>query len=199
MVKEDIEQINEIDHEAFPTQWPPSNYQQELNNKIAFYLVAYDDTRAVDGKPGLPKKQSGFFARLFSQKNRHPNSESLPPEQRYLVGFSGIWMLAGEAHVTNLAVRREYRGKGLGELLLIATVDLATDLKASFMTLEVRTSNLVAQKLYSKYGFVEMGMRRGYYLDNHEDAIIMSTDMLDAPAFQAHIRELREALKKKLA
>jgi ribosomal-protein-alanine N-acetyltransferase len=199
MVKEDVEQVNEIDHEAFSTQWPPANYQQELNNKIAHYLVAYDDTKTSDTQPISLKKHPNFFARLFSPKSRHPKPESPPPEQLYIIGFSGIWMLADEAHVTNLAVRRQYRGKGLGELLLIATVDLATDLQASFMTLEVRASNLVAQSLYSKYGFVEMGVRRGYYLDNHEDAIIMSTDTLDSPVFQEHIRELREALKKKLS
>lgn len=199
MVKEDIEQVNEIDHEAFPTQWPPANYQQELNNKLAHYLVVYDDTKTIDAQPISPKKHSSFFARLFSRQNRRLRPESPPPEQRYIIGFSGIWMLADEAHVTNLAVRRQYRGKGLGELLLIATIDLATDLKASFMTLEVRASNLVAQSLYSKYGFVEMGVRRGYYLDNHEDAIIMSTDTLDSPVFQERIRELREALKKKLS
>lgn len=107
-------------------------------------------------------------------------------------------MMVDEAHITNLAVRTEYRGKGIGELLLLATIDLANELKARFMTLEVRVSNLVAQSLYSKYGFVQMGVRRGYYLDNHEDAAIMSTDMLTSPSFQEHIRELRETLRKKL-
>jgi ribosomal-protein-alanine N-acetyltransferase len=198
MVKEDTEQVNEIDHEAFPSQWPPANYRQELQNKIAHYLVACDDTKTVVIPPPLPKKQFSFLSRFFVRQNRHLPTESPPPEHRYIVGFSGIWMLAGEAHVTNLAVRRQYRGKGLGELLLIATIDLASELKASFMTLEVRASNLIAQSLYSKYGFVQMGVRRGYYLDNREDAIIMSTDMLDSPSFQEQVRQLREALIKKL-
>jgi [ribosomal protein S18]-alanine N-acetyltransferase len=199
MVKEDIEQVNEIDHEAFPSQWPPANYQQELQNKVAHYLVAYDDTKTVDIPPAPPKKQFSFLSRFFLRQNRRFPTESPPPEHRYVIGFSGIWMLAGEAHVTNLAVRRLYRGHGLGELLLLATIDLASELKASFMTLEVRASNLVAQSLYSKYGFVQMGVRRGYYLDNREDAIIMSTDTLDSPSFQEHIRQLRETLAKKLA
>src|SRR4030042_6425226 len=108
-------------------------------------------------------------------------------------------MMADEAHLTNIAVRRQYQGKGLGELLVIATIDLAVELKASFMTLEVRASNLVAQNLYHKYGFVQMGIRRGYYLDNREDAIIMSTDSISAESFQAQIRESREALTKKLS
>jgi len=95
-------------------------------------------------------------------------------------------------------VHRQYQGKGLGELLLIASIDLAAELKASFMTLEVRASNLVAQSLYSKYGFIQMGVRRGYYLDNREDAIIMSTDSISSESFQAQVRELRETLAKKL-
>jgi ribosomal-protein-alanine N-acetyltransferase len=95
-------------------------------------------------------------------------------------------------------VRQEYQGRGLGELLLIATIDLARELKASMMTLEVRVSNLVAQNLYGKYGFAKAGLRRGYYLDNHEDAVIMSTENINEPAFQAQIGKLREALARKL-
>ncbi|MHB8104195.1 MAG: ribosomal protein S18-alanine N-acetyltransferase [Dehalococcoidales bacterium] len=199
MVKEDIEQDNEIDHEAFPTQWPPANYRQELQNKIAHYIVACDNTKTVDVSPTPPHRKSIFFKwRLPWQKPRH-TPENSPPNPFYIVGFSGVWMMVDEAHVTNIAVRRQYQGKGLGELLLIATIDLSNDLKASFMTLEVRASNLVAQNLYSKYGFVQMGVRRGYYLDNREDAIIMSTATLNTPAFQEHVRQLREALAKKLA
>ena len=118
--------------------------------------------------------------------------------RQYIVGFSGIWVLVDEAHITNIALRQEYQGKGLGELLLIATIDLSMTLKASMMTLEVRASNLVAQKLYSKYGFTQMGVRRGYYLDNREDAVIMSTESITAPSFQAQLKQLRETLAKKL-
>jgi ribosomal-protein-alanine N-acetyltransferase len=198
MVKEDIDQVNAIDHEAFPTQWPPSNYRQELNNKIAHYLVVYDDAKTVKIPDALLLKKPGIFSRLLFWK-KEKTSPEIPPSQQEIIGFSGIWMMADEAHITNLAVRHAYRGKGIGELLLLATIDLAIEFKARFMTLEVRASNLVAQSLYSKYGFVQMGVRRGYYLDNHEDAVIMSTDMLASPSFQEHIRQLRETLKKKLA
>ena len=132
---------------------------------------------------------------------RKERTAVLPPDnepQCVIAGFSGIWMMAGEAHVTNLAVKREYRGKGLGEYLLLATYDLAQTQNATFMTLEVRASNIVAQALYNKFGFVEMGVRKGYYLDNHEDAVIMSTEMLNSQAYQEKIRKLRETLQKKL-
>ena len=120
------------------------------------------------------------------------------PPRLYIAGFSGIWMMADEAHITNIAVRQEYRGKGIGGLLLIATIDLAHQLNASFLTLEVRTSNSAAQKLYARYGFARTGLRRGYYLDNKEDAVIMSTETFASPVFQARVRELRETLSAKL-
>jgi len=202
IVKEDLEQVNEIDCEAFPTQWPPPNYRQELQNKIAHYVIASDDTRTITF-PAKPPKNRFDLTKWLTPWNRRqspPTANSAAPITRqYIVGFSGLWMMADEAHVTNLAVRREYRGKGLGELLLLASIDLATELKANFMTLEVRASNLIAQSLYRKYGFVHMGVRRGYYLDNHEDAIIMSTDSISSESFQSLIKELREALKEKLA
>jgi ribosomal-protein-alanine N-acetyltransferase len=76
---------------------------------------------------------------------------------------------------------------------------MSLELEARVMTLEVRASNQVAQNLYSKYGFVEMGRRRGYYLDNREDAVIMSTESIAAETFQQHLNDLRQALRQKLA
>ena len=106
--------------------------------------------------------------------------------------------MADEAHITNIAVRQKYQRRGLGELLIIATIDLAQELKASMMTLEVRASNTVAQSLYRKYGFVEVGVRRAYYVDNREDGIIMSTENITSESFQTRLRQLREALAIKL-
>lgn len=199
MVREDITQVNEIDHEAFPTQWPPANYRQELQNRLARYLVVYDDSRTADIPPA--KSKTGLLrlaSRLMPWLKRTDTSRA-PLPQQYIAGFSGIWMMVDEAHITNLAVRKEYQGKGIGGLLLIATIDLAREIKASFLTLEVRASNLTAQKLYSRYGFTQTGQRRGYYLDNREDAIIMSTESIASPAFQANLQQLRESLSRKLS
>ncbi|HTY82112.1 MAG TPA: ribosomal protein S18-alanine N-acetyltransferase [Dehalococcoidales bacterium] len=189
--KEDLEQVNEIDREAFPTQWPPPNYKQELQNKIAHYIVATDDSRAVDPEVA----GQSFMQRLM------PWLKPAAPEEKprlYIAGFAGIWMLVDEAHITNIAVRKEYRGKGIGGLLLIATFDLAAELSASFLTLEVRASNEVAQKLYERYGFTKAGLRRAYYLDNREDAIIMSTAAISSAEVQERMSALRESLKIKL-
>jgi ribosomal-protein-alanine N-acetyltransferase len=200
MVKEDLDQVNKIDHEAFPSQWPPANYRQELQNKIAHYIVAYDDTRTADSPAAPPHPRFNLISLLmpWSRRRRLQNAPTSPVSLQYIIGFSGFWMMADEAHLTNIAVRRQYHGKGLGELLLLASIDLAGKLKASFLTLEVRASNLAAQSLYRKYGFMQMGIRRGYYLDNREDAVIMSTDTINSESFQTQIRQLREALASKL-
>ena len=199
MMEDDLAQVNEIDREAFPTQWPPANYRQELQNKIAHYLVTCDATRRITPVPPDGKKNGDLITRLMPwKKERAAVLPAVPEPQLYIAGFCGIWMMAGEAHITNIAVRQEYRGRGLGEHLLIATYDLASSLEASFMTLEVRASNIVAQGLYNKYGFTEMGVRKGYYLDNREDAIIMSTESISSESYRERIRKLREALAKKL-
>jgi len=201
MVKEDLNQVNQIDREAFPTQWPPPNYRQELQNRLAHYIVACDDSKTVEAPEKKPRKGLFGLASRVMPWSRHsstPDEVPSPVVKEYIVGFSGIWVLVDEAHITNIAVRQQYHGQGLGELLLIATIDLSGELKASMMTLEVRASNLVAQKLYSKYGFKQVGIRRGYYLDNHEDAVIMSTESITAPSFLSKLEELRVALAKKL-
>ncbi len=198
MTREDLGQVNKIDIEAFPTQWPPANYRQELQNKLAHYIVAVDDSRTAEAPPVKPAKGLiGLVSRLMPWP-KHAGNGRAPNIQQFIVGFSGIWLLVDEAHITNIAVQRQYQGKGIGELLLIATIDLSRELKASIMTLEVRQSNTVAQNLYGKYGFKQAGIRRGYYLDNHEDAIIMSTESIMSPAFRARLEELRKALAAKL-
>jgi [ribosomal protein S18]-alanine N-acetyltransferase len=193
----DLPQVNEIDREAFPTQWPAPNYHHELQNRVAYYIVLCDDTRQAPTAetPPRPGKFARLLKRLFSGDGA-PSAETSTPQ--YIVGFSGIWMMAGEAHITNIAVRPEYQGRGLGEMLFIATIDLALHLNAAFLTLEVRVSNLVAQRLYEKYGFTRTGLRRSYYLDNHEDAVIMSTEVIASPAFQERFKKLRDDLARKL-
>lgn len=90
-----------------------------------------------------------------------------------IVGYGGMWMVLNEAHVTNVGVLPEYRGEGIGELIMRSLIAIAKDNGAEKMTLEVRKSNYVAQNLYSKLGFEPCGIRRGYYVDNKEDAVIM--------------------------
>jgi ribosomal-protein-alanine N-acetyltransferase len=90
-----------------------------------------------------------------------------------IVGYAGIWLILDEGHVTNVAVDPDYRGRRLGERLMRALMTLCAAQGISRMTLEVRVTNYVAQHLYRKLGFQDAGIRRGYYTDNQEDALIM--------------------------
>lgn len=90
-----------------------------------------------------------------------------------VIGYAGMWLILDEGHITNIAVHPEYRGIGAGKLLLEALIEICRIESINSITLEVRKSNIVAQSLYKKYGFVEEGIRKEYYGDNREDAIIM--------------------------
>lgn len=90
-----------------------------------------------------------------------------------VIGYGGMWIIADEAHITNIAIAPNYRGKRWGEKLLVTMKDHAAKQGATAMTLEVRTSNVVAQRLYKKLGFDKTGIRPKYYSDNGEDALIM--------------------------
>lgn len=90
-----------------------------------------------------------------------------------VVGYAGMWSVCGEGHITNIAVHPEYRGIGIGSLLIERLISISKEQGISCMTLEVRKSNLIAQRLYKKYGFQVSGIRKSYYSDNGEDAVIM--------------------------
>ena len=90
-----------------------------------------------------------------------------------IVGYVGVWFVVDEGHITNVAVHSDYRGKKIGDKLVKEMVKLCEESKLVSMTLEVRSSNTVAQNLYRKYGFKMGGIRKEYYSDNKEDAIIM--------------------------
>ena len=94
-------------------------------------------------------------------------------EGENIIGYCGTWIVIDEAHVTNIALLPDYRGKGLGELLLRNVMDVLRKLGAASMTLEVRVSNHIAQSLYQKLGFKPGGIRKNYYSDNNEDALVM--------------------------
>lgn len=98
-----------------------------------------------------------------------------------VVGYAGMWVVLDEAHVTNVAVHPDWRGRKVGERLMAALMEQARRLGATRMTLEVRASNHVAQSLYRKLGFRSSGIRPGYYTDTREDAVIMWLDPIPAP------------------
>ncbi|MFC1928405.1 ribosomal protein S18-alanine N-acetyltransferase [Chloroflexota bacterium] len=200
MRKEDVTQVTEIDREAFSTQWPPPNYQHELQKRLTYYIVACDDGKTVDkpgvsafaGKAGIASRLSQLFSYHRFFNNKLPLSSG-----HYVVGFAGFWILADEAHITSIAVREANRRRGIGELLIISGINLAMELKARIITLEVRASNVTARNLYTKYGFTQVGVRRGYYMDSREDGILMSTQDITFTVFQACLQQLKQAYARK--
>lgn len=113
---------------------------------------------------------------------------------RTVVAYAGVWLMVDEAHVTTFAVHPSWRRRGLGERLLLALLDLAVERGARSATLEVRLSNLPARRLYEKYGFRPVGVRPRYYTDDHEDALIMTTEPLDGTPMRERIAALRVRL-----
>ena len=109
-----------------------------------------------------------------------------------------MWILYDEAHVTTIGVEPSFRGRGLGELLLVAMFDEALRRAANWLTLEVRVSNEPAQTLYRKYGFAVQGTRKRYYSDNNEDALIMWSRSLQESAYQSELAKLRRELMDRL-
>ncbi|HZW83915.1 MAG TPA: ribosomal protein S18-alanine N-acetyltransferase [Candidatus Deferrimicrobium sp.] len=95
-----------------------------------------------------------------------------------VIGYMGLWVILDEAHITNVAIHPDYRNRRLGEVLIREVAWRCQGLGVLRMTLEVRVSNLSAQSLYTRLGFVSAGVRKGYYTDNQEDAIIMWKELL---------------------
>ena len=183
MTDADIAPVADVERESFPSMWPQTAYKRELANKLARYLVLTEQREA----PIEPPATGGLWGAL----RRFVGTEAAAGSHEYLIGFIGLWLMVGEAHIVTVAVRQRYRRKGIGERLVIAALDLAVESEQEVATLEVRASNEAAQQLYAKYGFARLGLRKRYYTDNNEDAVIMTTPDLVSDGFRARLNDLR--------
>jgi ribosomal-protein-alanine N-acetyltransferase len=168
MTEEDIPAVSKLDREVFPDMKMPTNFQNELKNCLARYVVACNNNLSITG---------------------NGNDD--------IVGYAGLWLMVGEAHVVNIAVNNAFRRQGLGELLLIALIEFSLSMCCNMLTLEVRQSNITAQKLYEKYGFTVRGVRRGYYTDNREDGVIMTVDNINGRDYKEVFKKLKSGYRKK--
>jgi ribosomal-protein-alanine N-acetyltransferase len=197
MVEGDIERVQEIERRSFTTPWSANTYRNELRNPSASrYIVARISPVQPPPREERAAARGGFLARLLPLLFRVPSDT--PPSPYPLIGYGGVWLSVDEGHITTIATAPEYRGRGVGELLLNGLIDQATDLGADMLTLEVRVSNTAAQRLYLKYGFRPAGRRTRYYTDNGEDALIMWTEPVRSPEYQAMLATLREQLYERL-
>jgi ribosomal-protein-alanine N-acetyltransferase len=178
---EDIPQVVQIDQSSFPTPWSPRTYQFEVTSRETSHMVVLEIQ-----EENAPEPKNWLTAFRSIWKAATP---------RLVVGYGGCWLIAGEAHISTIAVHPAYRRRKLGELLLIGMLQRAIHLNGEYSVLEVRESNLSAQTLYRKYGFEIVGRRKGYYRDNGEDALLMETRPLDkdyAQRLTASLEALRE-------
>jgi ribosomal-protein-alanine N-acetyltransferase len=197
----DIPQVLEIERESFPSMWPPTAFRRELQqNRLAHYIVIGERNPDAPGADEFDDDdlELGPIGRFLGEI-RHilagDDPVHLPaPDERpeLIVGFVGVWMLPDEAHIVTIAVRESHRRRGIGEMLLIAAIDLAREKVQSLVTLEVRVSNAAAIRLYEKYGFEEVGLRPRYYSDNREDAYILTAGGITSRAYTERLDALRE-------
>jgi len=204
MTMSDVPRVIEIERLAYPSTWPASAYRKELqDNRWAHYIVLRDkyfleEHSVIAQEPEESEKPRR--SRLFPLSLLPNRSGVTVPSQDIIsiIGFAGLWLMVDEAHITTIAIHPDYRRRGLGELLLVNLIDIAYTIGAKWVTLEVRVSNTTAQNLYRKYGFREAGVRRRYYSDNQEDALIMWTDEINSPSYKQKYLELKSTLLEKL-
>ncbi len=178
MQMSDLPTVAAIEQRIFSSPWSPHAFAYDLRRRReAHYLVARYLPWAL--REGAPVSDLG-------------------PIDRSIMGYAGAWFVIDECHIATLGVRPEWRGRGVGELLLSGLLQWAAGGGALYATLEVRVSNLVAQRLYAKYGLQVVGRRRRYYADNNEDALLMTTDQLGTPAYAALLDERQNALLARL-
>jgi ribosomal-protein-alanine N-acetyltransferase len=157
----DVATVQEIEREIFATPWPRNAYYRELASRSSAHYVVL--------------RQEGL-----ETPTRFRAAEMDPT----IIGYGGMWRMYDEAHVTTIGVRRDLHHRGYGRILFAGLVQAAYDMGAKWVTLEVRTTNDNAMRMYEGFGFKVIGRRKGYYTDNGEDAIVMWSDSIHSPRFR---------------
>ncbi|WP_088072583.1 ribosomal protein S18-alanine N-acetyltransferase [Gottfriedia luciferensis] len=143
-------------------------------SSVAFRIMKEEDLDQImvieKESFATPWTYDAFYNELYSNQFAHYVVAEVDEK---IIGYCGLWVIIDEGHITNIAILPDYRGVGLGEKLLRAVMETAKGLGAETLTLEVRVSNHVAKGLYRKLGFQDGGIRKSYYTDNFEDALVM--------------------------
>lgn len=151
---------------------------QALDEGLSFRLMTLEDipdVMIIDHDAfTLPWTEEAFLNEL---KLNHFARYMVMEYEGRTIGYAGMWTIVDEAHITNIALLGTYRGRKWGERLLDELMKTASFMGMERITLEVRVSNEVAKSLYIKKGFQPAGIRKGYYSDNGEDALIMWADL----------------------
>lgn len=134
---------------------------EDLNEVLEIEVLAF----------ATPWSRNSFLYELL--ENERALYLTAKNELGRVMGYVGMWIVLDEGHITNLAIHPDYRRHGVAHKIMTELLAVSKEKGIRYLTLEVRRSNTPAQELYQKMGFVHMGVRRKYYLDNNEDALIM--------------------------
>ena len=158
----DAAAIAELEKECFARPWSFESVLYDLTeNEKAVYVVAE-----------LAEGQAGAVEQVVADGDGQVSVSGAASGSR-ICGYAGMWIVAGEGQITNVAVTKTARRMHAATAILDELFELAADTGAESFTLEVRVSNEPAISLYKGFGFREAGVRKGYYEDNGEDALIM--------------------------
>ena len=133
-----------------------------------------------------------FFSELGQKKTRHYIVAAGPDDE--IFGYAGLMVHGEDAHITNVAVSPAHQAKRIGARMLLNVVHEARSRGARKITLEVRVTNWAAQRLYSWFGFRPVGIRRNYYAETGEDALVMMLDDARGDETTARLDQVRSAL-----
>ena len=175
MIQKDLHQVAVVEKDSFPELFPPTAFSKELKRQNSIFLVAELDESKKEASCFLPGQWNQHKANDETDKVYQNKYTGWTSGQSFIVGILGLWNMANEGHIVTLAVRRNYRNLGVGGSILHHCLRLCFEKSFINVTLEVRTSNKVAQSLYLKHGFKTVGVRKNYYTDDGEDALIMTT------------------------
>lgn len=179
----DVSMVIAIERLSFPTPWPASAFLYELRKTDSYYYVL---VKPAAGRSASPERGWRHWLRRISG----------PPEEGQVIGYVGFRFQGDAVHISTIAVHPDWRGEGLGELLLLTAMEKALKQQASRVTLEMRVSNNVARRLYHKYGFQPQGTLVKYYRDG-EDAQLMAVEVGNG-VYQARLARLRRMLEMRL-
>ncbi len=183
----DIQQVVAIDKVSFNPAWSPRSYAYEIAESNYSHMVVLEsiDENPANASPprhtpnGAMNSVTNPFKRFIKSLAPRSNVQRRGTGESTIVGYGGLWNIVDEAHISTIAIRPDARGRGWGELLLVGMIRKSIVLKAAYIVLEVRVSNVTAQNLYHKYQFTQWGIKPRYYHNNGEDAFDMRCDLSD--------------------
>ena len=137
-----------------------------------------------------------WSASLFLSEMSQRTSRSYLVARRAgeVVGYAGMMFMGVDAHITNIAVDPAFHGRKVGTRLLLTLITEALARACETISLEVRVTNTVAQTMYEKFGFSVSGVRKGYYIETNEDALIMVVDEALSTDYRLRLQEIRQQL-----